>query len=111
MMGNSNAGSSDRARQVGGPRAGDPVKQRIRRQPMFGSRSVIVIVGVVMLLAVSTFAAAADMASYRGREGRSEITLQPRYLASKTINFDGGTSIDTDADLGFGMGFGLSLIH
>ena len=78
---------------------------------MFRSRSVIVIVGVVALLAVSTFAAAADMTSDRSREGRYEITLQPRYLASKTVDFGGGTSIDTDSDLGFGMGFGYNITN
>ena len=78
---------------------------------MVRSRSVIVIAGVAMLLAVSTFAAAADLTSYRNREGRYEITLQPRYLASKTLDFDGGTSIETDGDLGFGMGFGYNLTN
>jgi hypothetical protein len=78
---------------------------------MFRSRSVIVIVGVVILLAVSTSAGAADPTSFRPRQGRYEFTLQPRYVASKTVNFDGGTSIDTDADLGFGMGFGYNLTN
>jgi hypothetical protein len=78
---------------------------------MFRSRSVIVIAGALALLAVSTFAAAVDMTSDRSREGRYEITLQPRYLASKTIDFEGGTSIDTDADLGFGMGFGYNITN
>ena len=78
---------------------------------MVRSRSVIVIAGAVALLAVSTFAAAGDLTSYRSREGRYEITLQPRYLASKTVDFGGGTSIDTDADLGFGMGFGYNFTN
>ena len=78
---------------------------------MFRSGSVIVIAGAVALLAASTFAAAADMTSDRSREGRYEITLQPRYLASKTIDFEGGTSIDTDSDLGFGMGFGYNITN
>jgi opacity protein-like surface antigen len=78
---------------------------------MFRSRSVIVIAGAVALLAVSTFAAAADMTSYHSREGRYEITLQPRYLASKTVDFGGGTSIDIDSDLGFGMGFGYNITN
>ena len=78
---------------------------------MFRSRSVIVIAGALALLAVSTFAEAVDMTSDRSREGRYEITLQPRYLASKTIDFEGGTSIDTDADLGFGMGFGYNITN
>jgi hypothetical protein len=71
---------------------------------MVRSRSVIMIAGVVMVLAASTFAAAADLTSYRNREGRYEITLQPRYLAFKSVDFDGGTSIDIDSDLGFGKG-------
>ena len=78
---------------------------------MFRPRSVIVIAGALALLAVSTFAAAVDMTSDRSREGRYEITLQPRYLASKTVDFGGGTSIDTDADLGFGMGFGYNITN
>jgi opacity protein-like surface antigen len=78
---------------------------------MVRSRPVIVIAGALALLAVSTFAAAADMTSFRSREGRYEITLQPRYLASKTVNFDGGTSVDINEDLGFGMGFGYNFTN
>jgi opacity protein-like surface antigen len=78
---------------------------------MFRSRSVIVIAGAIALLAVSISAASAEMTSDRSREGRYEITLQPRYLASKTIDSEGGTSIDTDADLGFGMGFGYNITN
>ncbi|MBP2683091.1 MAG: putative Lipoprotein [Deltaproteobacteria bacterium] len=78
---------------------------------MFRSRWLLVIAGALALLTVSTFAAAADPTSYRNREGRYEITLQPRYIASKTIDFGGGTSIDTDDDLGFGMGFGYNFTN
>jgi len=78
---------------------------------MVRSRPVIVIAGAVALLAVSISAGAADPISYRPRQDRYEFTLQPRYLASKTIDFDGGTSIDTDADLGFGFGFGYNFTN
>ena len=78
---------------------------------MVRSRSVIVTAGVVALLAVSISAGAADLTSYRPRQDRYEFTLQPRYVASKTIDFDGGTSIDTDADLGFGFGFGYNFTN
>ena len=78
---------------------------------MVRSRWITVIAGSLALLTVSTFAAAADPTSYRNREGRYEITLQPRYLASKTLDFGGGTSIETDSDLGFGMGFGYNFTN
>jgi opacity protein-like surface antigen len=78
---------------------------------MVRSRSVIVIAGVVALLVVSISAGAADPTSYRPRQDRYEFTLQPRYVASKTIDFNGGTSIDTDADLGFGFGFGYNFTN
>ena len=75
-------------------------------------RSTIFIPGAVALLAVSTLAGAADLgSSYRSRQGRYEITLQPRYLASKNIDFNGGTSIKTDDDLGFGFGFGYNFTN
>jgi len=78
---------------------------------MFRSRSVIVIVGVVMLLAVSTSAGAADPGSYRPRQGRSEFTLQPRYIASKDIDAGEGSKLELDQELGFGLGFGYNFTN
>jgi len=48
-------------------------------------------------------------ASPRGRKGRYEITLQPRYVASKTIDGGGGSQLDLDAAYGLGLGFGYNL--
>jgi opacity protein-like surface antigen len=77
---------------------------------MFRSRLVIAV--AVALLAVSTFAAAADPASsYRGREGRSEITLQPRYIASKDLDVGGGSKLELDQAFGFGLGFGYNFTN
>jgi opacity protein-like surface antigen len=73
---------------------------------MFRSRSVIVIAGVVILLAVSTSAGAADPIPFRPRQGRSEFTLQPRYIASKDIDAGGGSKLELDQAFGFGLGFG-----
>jgi len=76
---------------------------------MVRSKPVFVIAGALVLLAVATLGEAADLgSSYRGRQGRYEITLQPRYIASQTVGFDGGTSVDIDQDLGFGFGFGYN---
>ena len=46
--------------------------------------------------------------SYQGRRGRYEITLQPRYVASKEISADGGSNLELDPALGFGLGFGYN---
>jgi len=78
---------------------------------MFRSRSVIVIAGVVILLAVSTSAGAADPIPFRPRQGRSEITLQPRYIASKEIDAGGGSKVDLDSAFGFGLGFGYNFTN
>jgi opacity protein-like surface antigen len=79
---------------------------------MFRSRSVIVILGAVALLAVSTIAEAADLgSSYRGREGMYEITLQPRFIASKSIDAGGGSKLELDQTFGFGLGFGYNFTN
>jgi len=78
---------------------------------MFRSRSVIVIVGAVALLAVSISAGAADPIPFRPRQGRSEITLQPRYIASKEIDAGGGSKVDLDSAFGFGLGFGYNFTN
>ncbi len=48
---------------------------------------------------------------YRPRKERYEITLQPRYIASKSIGFEGGSKIDLDPTLGFGVGFGYNFTN
>ena len=48
---------------------------------------------------------------YRGRRGRYEITLQPRYVASKDIGADGGSKLELDQALGFGLGFGYNFTN
>lgn len=59
--------------------------------------------------AVSSLSAAYQMRqSYQGRRGRYEITLQPRYVASREIGTEGGSKLDLDAALGFGAGFGYN---
>jgi len=79
---------------------------------MFRSRSVIVIAGAAALLAVSTLAAAADLgSSYRGRQGKYEITLQPRYIASTDIDAGGGSQLELDQAYGFGLGFGYNFTN
>lgn len=66
--------------------------------------------GLASVLVVPLLAAAAGpMDLYRGRKGKWEITLQPRYLTGETVGFSGGSSIKIDDDLGFGMGFGYNL--
>jgi outer membrane assembly lipoprotein YfiO len=48
---------------------------------------------------------------YRGRRGRYEITLQPRYAASKEIAADGGSKLELDPATGFGLGFGYNFTN
>jgi outer membrane assembly lipoprotein YfiO len=45
---------------------------------------------------------------FQGRRGRYEITLQPRYVASKEIDAGGGSKLELDPALGFGVGFGYN---
>jgi outer membrane assembly lipoprotein YfiO len=45
---------------------------------------------------------------YRGRKRRYEITLQPLYVASKTISVDGGSQLELDQGFGLGAGFGYN---
>ena len=57
----------------------------------------------------ASFGWAADLGkSYRGRKGKYEITLQPRYVSSKGIDADGGSRVDVDPAFGFGLGFGYN---
>jgi outer membrane assembly lipoprotein YfiO len=49
--------------------------------------------------------------SYRGRRGRYEITLQPRYVASKDIEADGGSRLELDPAFGIGLGFGYNFTN
>ncbi|MGE5247882.1 MAG: outer membrane protein assembly factor BamD [Verrucomicrobiota bacterium] len=48
------------------------------------------------------------MSPYRGRKRRYEITLQPRYVASKNIDAGGGSTIELDSGLGLGLGVGYN---
>jgi len=59
--------------------------------------------------AVSSLPGAGDpVSSYRGRKGRYEITLQPRYVASKDIDGAGGSKLALDPAPGIGLGFGYN---
>ena len=79
---------------------------------MVRSKSAFVIAGVAGLLIIATVAGAADLgSSYRGRQGRYEFTLQPRYIDSKEIGFENGSSIKIDDDLAFGFGFGYNFTN
>jgi outer membrane assembly lipoprotein YfiO len=63
-------------------------------------------------VAVSSLAGAYGMRMpYQGRRGRYEITLQPRYVASKEIDAEGGSKLDLDPALGFGLGFGYNFTN
>jgi outer membrane assembly lipoprotein YfiO len=48
---------------------------------------------------------------YLGRRGRYEVTLQPRYVATKEIGTEGGSTLDLDPALGFGAGFGYNFTN
>jgi len=45
---------------------------------------------------------------FRGRKQRYEITLQPLYVASKSIDVEGGSSLELDPGIGLGVGFGYN---
>jgi len=61
---------------------------------------------------VSNLAPAGDPASsYQGRKGRYEITLQPRYVASKNIDGAGGSALALDPAPGIGLGFGYNFTN
>jgi len=63
-------------------------------------------------VAVSGLALAYQMRpSYQGRKGKYEITLQPRYVASKEIGAEGGSKLELDPALGFGLGFGYNFTN
>ena len=47
----------------------------------------------------------------RARRGRYEITLQPRYVASKEIGANGGSKLEVDPAPGFGVGFGYNFTN
>ena len=71
----------------------------------FRSRPVIVIAGALAWLSIATVAWAVDLgSSYRGRGGKTGITLQPRYVLSKDIDAEGGSKLELDPAYGFGLG-------
>lgn len=71
------------------------------RQPSFW-----LVVGLVLLLG----AGSAQAQGYAGsREGHWEFTLAPLYQMSNSIDFEGGDHVKTDAELGFGLGFGYNM--
>ena len=49
--------------------------------------------------------------AYLGRRGRYEITLQPRYVASRDIDAGGGSKLELDPAPGFGVGFGYNFTN
>jgi outer membrane assembly lipoprotein YfiO len=62
--------------------------------------------------AASSIAGAVDLASsYRGRKGRYEFTLQPRYAVSKNIDVAGGSKLALDPAPGIGFGFGYNFTN
>jgi outer membrane assembly lipoprotein YfiO len=63
-------------------------------------------------VAVSSLAGEYKMKqSYQGRRGRYEVTLQPRYVASKEIDAGGGSKLELDPALGFGVGVGYNFTN
>jgi outer membrane assembly lipoprotein YfiO len=48
---------------------------------------------------------------YQGRRDRYEFTLQPRYVATKEIGAEGGSTLELDPALGFGAGFGYNFTN
>jgi hypothetical protein len=76
---------------------------------MIRSRKFVAALGVAGVLAAASLAGAADtLPAYRGRAGNWEFMLEPQYVGSTTVDFAGGTKVDTSADLGFGFGFGYN---
>jgi opacity protein-like surface antigen len=75
--------------------------RRFFRQP-----STWLVAALVLLLG----AGVAQAQGYGGdRTGHWEFTLSPLYQFSNSLDFEGGSKIDTDSELGFGLGFGYNL--
>jgi len=64
----------------------------------------LLITTVAVLVAIDT--AHAD--GYRSRTGRWDFTVQMRYLDSQSWKADGGSSVNTNSDIGWGFGFGYN---
>jgi opacity protein-like surface antigen len=72
-----------------------------------GQRSLV---GATFLL-LATLPVAAFAQGYRdgNRAGHWEIGFQARLLFGESLDFEGGTTVETDDDLGFGFGLGYHL--
>jgi|WetSurMetagenome_2_1015567.scaffolds.fasta_scaffold28331_4 opacity protein-like surface antigen len=77
-----------------------------RSHSFFRQPSLWITVALVLLLGAGT----AQAQGYSGsREGHWEFTLAPLYQMSNSIDFEGGSKLKTDSELGFGLGFGYNL--
>lgn len=62
-----------------------------------------------LLGAVALLVLGAGVAQAQDREGHWEFTLSPLYQFSENIDFEGGSTVKTESDLGFELGFGYNL--
>jgi hypothetical protein len=59
---------------------------------------------MILTLSLATLAEAGSFAT-EPRAGRWDFTIQTRYSWSRTIDFDNGSKVEIDGDLGWGFGF------
>jgi len=63
------------------------------------------LIAAFCIFAVGTAAAAERFSS---RANKYEFTIQIPYVAEDSISFDGGSKVDINSDVGFGLGFGYN---
>jgi opacity protein-like surface antigen len=74
----------------------------------FNNQATCLAVAVTLLVGAGV--AQAQGLGYSGdREGKWEFTFSPLYQMGQTIDFEGGSTVATDDELGFELGFGYNL--
>jgi hypothetical protein len=73
---------------------------------MFSGHSIKTVQLAAVILALVAFSTAAGA---QDREGRWEFSLGTSYQGSKSMEFEGGTTVETEADWGFLTGFGYHM--
>src|SRR5258705_4172302 len=77
------------------------------RQRVQWAMILLLILGTVAVIAADSSSLMAEMKN-SNRAQTWEFTIPVRYLPGYTDDFDGGTSIDLNDDLGWGFGFGYN---
>jgi opacity protein-like surface antigen len=74
----------------------------------YSHRTTVSLVAAAVLVLGAGLAQA--QVGYSGeRQGHWEFSLSPLYQSSNNIDFEGGTTVDIDSELGWELGFGYNL--